>query len=98
MTIFVSPGIRPLFQWRGTRGPAPLLIIDTQPIVLLNGWVGSLVLEEEIFDVSATVGGPPTLVSLSLSLLWRHTNNEHNPAAQGKIAMPACWIAFCLGR
>ena len=22
--------------------------------------------------------------------------NEHNPAAQGKIAMPACWIAFCL--
>ena len=25
-------------------------------------------------------------------------NNEHNPAAQGKITMPACWIAFCLGR
>ena len=22
--------------------------------------------------------------------------NEHNPAAQGKIAMPACWIACCL--
>ena len=21
---------------------------------------------------------------------------EHNPAAQGKIAMPACWIACCL--
>ena len=24
--------------------------------------------------------------------------DEHNPAAQGKISMPACWIAFCLGR
>ena len=29
------------------------MIIDTQ-----NGWVESLVLEEELFDVSATVGDP----------------------------------------
>ena len=58
IATLLSPGIRALSQCGGARGPAPLLIIDTQPIVLLNGWVESLVLEEELFDVSATVDDP----------------------------------------
>ena len=55
----VKSSCRALFQCRGVRGPAPLSIIDTKPpMVLLNGWVQSLVLEEELFDVNATVGDP----------------------------------------
>ena len=42
-------------QWKGTRGTAQLLTMNTQPILPLNGRVGFLVLEEELFDVSATL-------------------------------------------